>query len=215
MTESPTFYLVGHRNLWGSYGSVLIQGTALRQGDSTHAQLYDRNAPLELERTGPFVPAITVVGGKSIVVSDDCRQKMDSDCPGLKFKPVVKKRIVRLEWEDWDWDDERPEEFPTDGDPDCYILDQPHCEAASKEMGPLWEFFMERGAWVDLVQGDYSWELQPRLNVASWNGQHIFLGQAKNRDRPVLDTIVTDSGRDFLSSYDEDELLRFEECLVK
>ena len=48
------FYRVSSRSLWGDYGSILIKGM------SRH--LPRRDNLIQVERTGPFIPSITLPG---------------------------------------------------------------------------------------------------------------------------------------------------------
>ncbi|MEM7478960.1 MAG: hypothetical protein AAF483_28590 [Planctomycetota bacterium] len=209
-----TFFKVGHRNLWGDYGRVLIAGIGLRQGIDSHTRLFDREAPIELERTGPFAPSIMLVGQASIVVTDECKQQINDDCPGLVFKPVVKKLIVMSDWEDWEWDRDEPEEYPKEGEPENYVMSQPHSQEAAAEIGRLWELCIDKGAWLDTDVQRAPWDYDLRIHLDSWNGQHLFWAEKGDTSLGQW-IIVTEDGKNFLDAYDQHSLLKFVPCLVK
>jgi hypothetical protein len=212
MSNSLSFYQVKHRKIWGDYSRILIAGSALRRGNDSNTRLYDRTAPLLLERTGPFVPSITLPGTNNIVVTDACRRLMLEDCPGLIFKPVIKQLIVMSDWEDWDWDASEPEEYPPFGEPENYIIGQAHSEDAAHEMGELWELPVAYGAQVDNIPRAPGIN-DRRIQLDTWNGQHIFLVDHRGSTNGNW-LIVSNDGRTFLETYDREGLLAFQPCLT-
>jgi hypothetical protein len=57
-----------------------------------------RDGLLQLERTGPFVPPVTLTGLEDLLVTDAFRSRLEhSPLAGTGFRPVQKTRIVRLE----------------------------------------------------------------------------------------------------------------------
>src|SRR5919204_782761 len=113
---------------WGDYSDILVSGMA--------SDLMRQDGMLELERTGPFVPAITLPGPGLIVVTDAFKKSMEgSDLTGFTFRPVIKSRIVRLEWERWDRTADEPEEYPETGEPEDYILGRRHSPQLAKQIG--------------------------------------------------------------------------------
>ena len=95
------FYtLEGKSHAWGDYYDILMHGM------SCHL---DRDGGIiQLERTGPFVPPISLPGIGDIVITAEFRGKLEaSGLTGLHFQPVIKKLIV---WSDWEtWNDEAEE----------------------------------------------------------------------------------------------------------
>jgi len=199
------FYLLRHKPMWGDYGSVLIAGMRYRQSND----YYDRTARLAIERTGPHVPSITLPDRKNIVVSDSCRELIVRDFPDFAFKPVHKERIVFSEWEDWDWDDHEPDEYPSEGEPASYILDQPHSVETSDRMGDLWEIPLAISLNVAVSGAGQSFEL--KVLHDSWNGEHVLLGAKEGSYRGNW-IVVTSEGREFLREYDRERLLSFHLC---
>jgi hypothetical protein len=103
---------------WGDYGNILVSG--LLDRDETSGLLL-------IERTGPFVPPISIGGLHSpLVVTDSFRRELErSGLTGFGFQPAVKQRIVRLAWERWDRSAAEPAEYPAEGEPETT------CSAAS------------------------------------------------------------------------------------
>jgi hypothetical protein len=199
--------------LWGDYGLILIHGVALRRGDTPHDRLLDREAPLLLERTGPFIPPITIPHSGCIVVSDGFRLTLESSCPAVfQFKPVVKSHIVVSDWHTWDWDAEDPREVPSGGEPDEYLA-QPHSDEAASQMGDVWELIVEKGAWLDTDVRRAPWDYDLRIHLDSWNGSDLFYGEKDDASSGQW-LIVTETGRARLQEL-SGEWLSFEETLAK
>lgn len=134
---------------WGDYGDILISGMtahADRTGDGL----------LRLERTGPFVPPVTVAGFGDLLVTDEFRAELDrSPLAGLEYRPVEKAHIVRLRWEDWDLTAEDPPWYPESGEPEDYVLARPHDPDLAAQLGPIWEVVLpdaDGPADADLVR---------------------------------------------------------------
>jgi hypothetical protein len=66
------------------------------------------------------------------------RQLERSGLTGFSFVPVVKDKIVELNWHEWDRDLPDPEEFPESGEPEDYIDAGEHSPKAAQAMGELW-----------------------------------------------------------------------------
>jgi hypothetical protein len=101
-----------------------------------------------LERTGPYVPPISMPYD-AIIVTDEFRKLLErSALTGFTFRPVIKSRIVHLDWHNWDKTAEEPEEYPTSGEPEDYILGRPHSSDVAMKIGELWELCLEEHAEV-------------------------------------------------------------------
>src|SRR5215831_13815583 len=104
---------------WGDYGHIL------QHGMTAHRKKVDDI--LQLERTGPYIPPITMPGIGDVVLTSAAKLLLESSgLSGCSFRPVSKVLIVELHWETWDWNAEEPEQFPESGEPEDYILGQPH-----------------------------------------------------------------------------------------
>ena len=107
---------------WGDYGSILVHGMSL------HLPRID--GIIQLERTGPYIPPVTFPGVSDIVVTDAVKRELEIRLPALHFLPLIKKHIVRLDWQNWD-PTARPAAPPITGEPEDYILKNPHDERAA------------------------------------------------------------------------------------
>jgi hypothetical protein len=163
---SSRFYIINHRNHpWGDYGDILSQGMAHR-GDG---------GVLEIERTGPFVPPITLPGIGEIVVTEEVRQSLaQSGLKGFAFETVVKRLIVRSEWNAWDPAADEPAEHPESGEPEDYVLGQPHSIEADEQMGNLWALELNRDAQTHREQRIVQHRREIKLVTNTWKGQDIF-----------------------------------------
>jgi hypothetical protein len=119
---------------WGGYGIMLIHG--MSPDGRTHHGL------LQLERSGPFIPPLSVPGLSGAVVANDFRRALEqSQLTGLGFQPVVKKHIVEHNWQSWSEADFFASLQATKGEPEDLIRSYPHSPATADAMGELWEIW--------------------------------------------------------------------------
>ncbi len=86
-------YSLGSRRFWGDFGDLLMNGMAAR----------NKAVGLELRRTGPFAPPISVLNWLStIVVTDSFRKQLITAAPFLSFRKVVLVHVPEFRWEHWD-----------------------------------------------------------------------------------------------------------------
>jgi hypothetical protein len=149
---------------WGDYGHILVHGMSMHLGR--------REGIIQLERIGPSIAPITFPGSGDIVVTQDFRSKIErSGLTGFTFLPVIKHHIVELDWESWDTTAEEPAELPESGEPEDYILGQPHSPTASQALGNLWELALHYG--ID-VERD---KTHVRLLAETWDGSDFFIAR--------------------------------------
>jgi hypothetical protein len=134
---------------------------------------------IQLERTGPFIPPITLPGLGDIVATSDFKEELEaSTFSQLSFAPVVKARIVEYHWEQWDHSSEKPIEYPPGGEPEEYILARPHSPEVAEQLGSLWEVMLPEDAEVEGTRvGRGVWEY--RVNQNTWQGSHLFRAKDK------------------------------------
>jgi hypothetical protein len=205
--SSMTFYMVDSLDLWGDCGDILINGMT--------AHLGRLDGRLQLERTGPFMPPATLPGLHDMVITGDFRRKLETSGLGqFTFRPVVKARIVDLQWQKWDLKAENPSET-ADGEPEDYILGRPHSPKLADEMGDVWEVVLNDGAIVDTDIERKPWDYDVRVHAESWNGEHLFWGKKPplNRDFGRW-IIVTERGKQWLEE-SAGEWVRFKPLPVK
>jgi len=151
---------------WGDYGDILQHGMTSHQprdGDL-----------LALERTGPYIPPITLPGIGDIVLTSVARASLEtSGLSGFDFRPVRKMLTVELHWEKWDLNAEEPQQFPDSGEPEGYILGQPDSPSASKALGDLWELIVPNTATILRSQAIVHSYKELKLDINTWNGSDL------------------------------------------
>lgn len=163
------FYILGEPDVpWGDYGSILLSGMT--------SHLSREDGLLQLERTGPFVPPISFPGISEIVATDTMKAKLEtSGLTGFTFQPVIKRHIVHLEWETWNKEAPEPPLYPDTGEPEDYILLQPHSPSLAEEMEPLCEVVLQPTASVERVSvGPRPWDVEIHVLLSSWDGSDFF-----------------------------------------
>ncbi|HEY3835111.1 MAG TPA: hypothetical protein VGL72_01000 [Bryobacteraceae bacterium] len=104
-----------------------------------------RAGVIQLERCGPFMPPITLPGVGDIVVPNSTRRQIElAGLTGITWQSVDKVRIVKSDWETWTTDEKLPPALPSGGEPENYILGQPHDPATAASMGELWEIVLDK-----------------------------------------------------------------------
>ncbi len=112
------------------------------------------------------MPSMTLPGGHDLIVNDSVRKHL-AVIDGLKFKSVIKARIVLLEWHRWDadFDSDEPPVYPPSGEPEDYIIERPHDGDCAEALGDVWQ-----------VVPDIVPDIQARgglFNRAAYRGQHL------------------------------------------
>jgi hypothetical protein len=131
------------------------------------------NGRIALERTGPYIPPITLPGISDIVLTAEARKLLESSkLNGFSFLPIEKVHIVDLRWEEWDLGAIEPVEYPESGEPEDYILANPHSPATANALGDLWE--------VEVPQ--IVTALRPKPTVSSYKELQLDLSTRKGED---------------------------------
>jgi hypothetical protein len=116
---------------WGDYGRILEHGISRRRRRV--------DGRLQLERVGPDIAPVTLPAS-DVIVTDAVRIAFEAArLPGLSFHEVDRAHVPRLDWSHWDRTAKMPPVLPPGGEPEAFILDAPHDEAAADALGPLWE----------------------------------------------------------------------------
>jgi|SRR5262245_746567 len=172
------FIVEGPPSPWGDYGHILVHGLVSRRSAP--------DAPLELERTGPFLPPITMPG--HLLLDEGLRIRFEASGPqGIRFRPVIKKRIVHLDWHLWDRQAAAPQVYPRGGEPANYVLGRKHHQATADAIGPVWELLVPVVPGLQLDGGRVL--------------RDMYIGQAVCRGRDTFSHIyVSVAMRDFLST---------------
>lgn len=144
---------------WGDYGHILQQGMSIH--------LPRVNGIIQLERTGPDIYPITIPF--DIIVTAECKRHFErSSLTGATFKPVIKSRIVDLDWSDWDVTDEEPPEYPDSGEPEGYILSRPHSEEVANSMPDLFEMVLSEDTSLDVFHLPGTWVNAVSKRARNW-----------------------------------------------
>lgn len=121
---------------WGDYGDILLTGM------TSHLDRY--NGLLQYERTGPFQPDIIISGLDDLLVTDRVKKKIEaSDLKGFQFQPVIKRHISHVDWTTWNLQNDDPEFYPDNGEPENYILSSPYSKETADKMEAVWEIILE------------------------------------------------------------------------
>lgn len=151
---------------WGDYGNILVSGMT--------AHLGRENGLLQLERTGPFLPSIVQSGIGDLIVADSFRKKiLQENFAFIEFRPVIKKHIVFVDWTAWDLNAEEPAFYPESGEPEDYILGQPHSKEIAEQMEDVWEVIvpyngrMKNKNLKKVIPGEKACELM-RIEDTGW-----------------------------------------------
>jgi hypothetical protein len=186
---------------WGDYGAILVSGMT--------AHLGREDGLLQLERTGPFVPPLFMPGVGDIVVTEQFKAQMEaSGLTGFLFRPVIKKHIVHLQWDEWDKKAPEPAVYPQTGEPEDYILLEPHSPSLAYNMESLWEVVLGQSASVERIQvGSHSWDVSIHLVLSSWGGADLFKAKGAGYN------YVSARARQWLEKR-VPEWVRFEEALT-
>ena len=152
---------------WGDYGHILQHGMT--------SHLRRVGGLLALERTGPFIPPITLPGIGDVVLTSAARQLLESSgLNGFDFRRVEKVLTVELHWENWDLTADEPPRYPDSGEPEDYVLGQPNSEAASAALGELWEVVVPSTTRIVRLKEDIDSDKDWYLDLSTWNGTDLF-----------------------------------------
>jgi hypothetical protein len=98
-------------------------------GATTATRWYTATAPSTRKR----------IAVSSIVVTNVIRNGLEqSGLTGFSFVPVVKEKIVHLDWHLWDQQSPYPTVYPEGGEPGNYIDAGGHSPTTAAELGELW-----------------------------------------------------------------------------
>jgi hypothetical protein len=165
-----SFFKIAGRSIapggWGDYGDIL------QHGMTAHSPRL--NGRLALERTGPYIPPITLPGLGDMVLTSEARRLLESSgLTGFTFLPVEKTLVVELRWETWDRNAEEPPEWPESGEPEDYILGQAHSPAAAAGLGDLWEVVVPRTVTILRPGPVVSSYEELKIDLSTWNGADL------------------------------------------
>src|SRR5262249_23628544 len=130
---------------------------------------------LALERTGPYIPPITLPGIGDVLVTSPARALLESSgLSGFTFLPVEKVLIVQLHWEQWNLKATQPAQYPETGEPEDYILGQPHSANAAATMGEVWEVAVPPTVRIIRPEGIVESHDELKIDLSTWRGNDLF-----------------------------------------
>lgn len=144
------YYIIKNKEMpWGDYGNILFSGF-LKVMDRNYNDL---EVP-ELQRSGPYIPEFYIANSRNIIVTDLVKHILEqSNIKGInKFKHIIKKKIVNIDWQSWDKDKE-PLFYPDSGEPEDYILKGKHSEQIATSMPNVWELEVAEAYNLSKVSG--------------------------------------------------------------
>jgi len=159
------FYLIRNKKApWGDYGNMVWYGFISKESDE-----------IIIERTGPFLPSVYSYN-KYIEITDANKQNLAQyDLKGLNLTKAKKKKIVNVDWQNWDTAEQLPHK-PKSGEPEDFILKGKHSESLATEMNEIWVICPTNTAngVIDKDKKVPDAYHHIYLNVADWNGNDVF-----------------------------------------
>lgn len=112
----------------------------------------------------------------------------------LTYREAEKSHIVEIRWENWDRDADLPL-YPPGGEPENYLLQNPHSEAAALGLGRVWEVICPEGPLCQHVMVSKTRSVKV-FELNQWNGSELFLSIVNG----MRCYIVSDSARSWFAS---------------
>ncbi len=122
------FYVLETAQKWGDAGTLLIRGSGFHE---------TRDSPLLLQRTGPFVPSLSVNLGRLVVAPRSLEEFKTRWGDLLVEKPLVLQKVARSKW---DGTLREGEVIAWEDEPESIIFDGPHSEKTAALIGKLTAF---------------------------------------------------------------------------
>jgi hypothetical protein len=191
------FYQLEVERIWGDSGNVIVHGFI-----GLHDELEGHTGPVNLERTGPSCPKLTLPGLHTLIVTDSFRNKLnDSPFAGLSYCDVNIEKCVDMPWENFQRDKDESPVLENGESAEDRFYRSPHSSSAASKMEKLWQCQLEVGCAIEVVNQSSPWDYDVAINIESWNGRHLFLG----RDGSAIIgkwIVTTDIGKDWLEAND-------------
>jgi hypothetical protein len=165
---------------------------------------------LHIQRLGPYAPPVFVGLGNRLIATDSFLEKLvSSHFAHFSFRPVLKTKIVEMNWQDWYLKDKR---FPIfyETNPSV-IISRPHSPVASAKMGELWE--VELNEDVPGLRVGKIGENIIQIDIAKWNHDDLFYAKVPNNPINPTFPVATERAREWLEENCEN-WLRFTECVL-
>lgn len=180
---TPRFYTLKQSDLeFGDYHDILAHGMVAGTSD---------DGALILERTGPFVPHWSMPSWSYVVVTAEFLQKVqNSGLTGYDVMPVIKKKVTKIDWRNWEPYGPKEFKYPAGGEPENYIERRKHSPETAEAIGELWHLRFKPGIGRVDDLGIH------RLSGKTWNGADFF-----TEDERSMHLFVSQRGHDWLMQH--------------
>jgi len=115
---------------WGDFGSILMAGFITDRDNSGQAVLM---------RSGPFVPPVTFPSGICVITKDLRDAMISQGFIGVDCCAVVVKKVVHIEWQEWDKSLPLVSDQLPVSEPEDYISRRRHSPRTAKELPQMFE----------------------------------------------------------------------------
>jgi hypothetical protein len=148
---------------WGDYGSILRSGLVTRPEEDDRPIV---EPVVEIERTGPFMPPITFPFD-AIVVTEAIKMQMEARrFAGLQFARAKYRKVVRIDWHEWDALSPEPQSYPESGEPEDYIVGHENCDRTAASMPAIWTFDVPSTPDLQLMGSNrFKLDLAPNADI--------------------------------------------------
>lgn len=191
------FYQLEVEQIWGDSGNVIVHGSI-----GLHDELEGHTGPVNLERTGPCCPKLTLPGLHTLIVTDSFRKKLtESPFVGLSYCDVNLEKCIDMPWQNFP---RNADESPVLGNGETAednFYRAPHSPMAASKMEKLWQCNLEVGCAIEIINQTSPWDYDVAIDPNSWNGRHLFLG----RDKSAIIgkwIVTTDTGKHWFETND-------------
>lgn len=134
---SARFFEIFTTDKWGDYWHTILCGISGGR----------RDGRLEFMRTGPMVPPLAVTLADDLVVTESITSTLRHVSGVTGFLPVIKEKIVRLDWSTWSLDGDEPA-LRRFEEPEDVVLAAQHDANLSHEIGELYEVLLETDGMI-------------------------------------------------------------------
>ncbi|MCY4764677.1 hypothetical protein [Klebsiella aerogenes] len=130
MSEENIYLLENRKVAWGDWGDILWEGLTIH--DPQSGRMY-------IERTGPFTP-MAYLSNNYFILTDSAKNLLErSALSGVTVDYEIEKRkIVKLNWQSWDYNKHITQYLDVIGCPEDIILQGVNDRVLFKEMPAYW-----------------------------------------------------------------------------
>lgn len=203
--KKEAIYIAVHRELWGSYGDILIEGFHDKE-------VVDGEARYVYKRSGDVVLSLCMSPSMSrCIVTEEFKRKLDNYNQNyFEFKPLNSVKFAKIDWRSWDENADPVYPNSQDHDPVDYYSVCDYYEDNDPKLPKLFLIVGPRSKVIHVLsfdEYDEKTESQYRLRKDNLGQQDIVL------DHHYRYLIVNERGKSWLEKNAADSYLEF--ILVK